>query len=200
MRYRLHGRVNSCSKPIVLLSYACSYMLDLSLPSHRSCFSSVPLVPVQERSCYSCRSSPGNPPSYPGSTSQPSLPSLQFQDASAHRESECRRTCNNQQQLFQSQSGAVQYPISLNLTYIFPTPSYTFVSAGKDETSADVNCSIRPSRVLAAFCWRTIRSCCSAKAFFWLISCSICLHQLSLIAGVLNINTPSAGLHFALTS
>ncbi len=30
---------------------------------------------------------------------------------------------------------------------------------------------MRPSRVLAAFCCLTMTSCCSAKAFFWLISC-----------------------------
>jgi hypothetical protein len=56
-------------------------------------------------------------------------------------------------------------------TYIFPTPSYTLVSAGSDDTSDEVSCSIRPSRVLAAFCCLTMTSCCSAKAFFWLISC-----------------------------
>jgi hypothetical protein len=62
-------------------------------------------------------------------------------------------------------------------TYIFPTPSYTLVSAGSDETSDDVNCSRRPSLFRAAFCWRTTTSCCSAKAFFWPISCSTCGRQ-----------------------
>ena len=33
---------------------------------------------------------------------------------------------------------------------------------------------MRPSRVLATFCCLTIKSCCSAKAFFWLISCKTC--------------------------
>lgn len=85
-------------------------------------------------------------------------------------------------------------------TYIFPTPSYTFVSTGNEATSDAVNCSMRPSRVRAAFCWRTIRSCCSAKAFFWLISCSIFQRQLRSKCTWSSYDILSAMLHFAPTS
>lgn len=101
---------------------------------------------------------------------------------------------------FFQQGGGVHQGRQRYGTYTFPTPSYTFVSAGNEATSDAVNCSMRPSRVRAAFCWRTIRSCCSAKAFFWLISCSICIRQLCSKCTWYSYYIPSALLHFAPTS
>jgi hypothetical protein len=85
-------------------------------------------------------------------------------------------------------------------TYIFPTPSYTFVSEGRDETSEDVNCSMRPSLVRAAFCCRTMTSCCSAKAFFWPISCRTCTCQFRVHKNIEGYYIPSARPHLASTS
>ena len=101
---------------------------------------------------------------------------------------------------FLQQGGGVRQGRQRHRTYLFPTPSYTFVSAGNEATSDAVNCSMRHSRVRAAFCWRTIRSCCSAKAFFWLISCSICVRQLCSKCTCFSCDILSAMLHFAPTS
>jgi hypothetical protein len=102
------------------------------------------------------------------------MPHPRILDAFAHLEWVCRQTWPRRQLRVPFVEGLTPR----SETYILPTPSYTLVSAGKELTSLDVSCSKRPSLVRAAFCCRTMTSCCSAKTFFWLISCRTCMNQL----------------------
>ena len=106
----------------------------------------------------SCRWSPGSAISFPGPRYLWTMSSSRIPGACSASVQAQQRTCNSS---YQQSSILVD---TILIAYIFPTPSYTFVSLSSDLSSLDVRRFSRTSRrlvlssawVWVIFCWESI--------------------------------------------